>query len=45
MREGTEVEMIRDFMRANHGGFTDRLVNLGLAHVNPDGGVTVGLHV
>jgi len=45
MNEETEAEMIRDFMRANYDSFTDRLVNLGLAHINPDGEVTVGLSI
>jgi len=43
MKTETEVEMTRDYMWANYDSFTDRLVNLGLAHVNPDGEVTVGL--
>jgi hypothetical protein len=43
MKTETEIEMTRDYLRANYDSLTDRLVNLGLAHVNPDGAVAVGL--
>jgi len=45
VNQEADIHMVRDFMRANYDSFTDRLVSLGLANINPDGEVSVGRYV